>query len=321
MWGTNNQNYQINKNQPHEARKTSNNIYPNLMGNNNNNSNNEFNLLFQTPIKQMDNLQNIQNSNPFHFDFNIYFGNLWSSGHMPNNPALDSSLNVSPSQMGRENFALYKKFIEKSNYKLTPISQMKDSNSLLNKSISNEIINKSNISSLNDLTKKNLSDLFNDAKNESFLYDAKNKNENKNKNVHNEINIIPKNNISNQNCIRVADKKKYNKLQISHQFIFSSPNNLKKPKKIFECSGSTIATNSSNKILNKKRRLRKNNDQLELLKKFYIENKNWTKSQIKEVSAKIGLKENKVYKWLWDQRNKELKSAKFVINKNAKDSE
>ena len=316
MWGTNIPNSQNNKNQPHEVRKTSNNFCPNLMTNNNNNNNNEFNLLFQTPIKQTDNLQNMQNSNPFHFDFNIYFGNLWSSGHLPNNPCLDSSLNVSPSQ--KENLGLYKKMIEKSNYKLTPISQNKDSNSLLNKSISNEIINKSDISSLNDLTKKNLSNLFNDAKNESFLFDAKNEND---KNINNDKIIIPKNNINNQNCIRVTDKKKYNKLQISHQFIFSSPNNLKKPKKIFECSGSTIATNSSNKILNKKRRLRKNNDQLELLKEFYLENKNWTKSQIKEVSEKIGLKENKVYKWLWDQRNKELKSAKFVINKNIKDSE
>ena len=31
---------------------------------------------------------------------------------------------------------------------------------------------------------------------------------------------------------------------------------------------------------------------------------------------KISLKENKVYKWLWDQRNKELKATKFVVKKD-----
>ena len=95
--------------------------------------------------------------------------------------------------------------------------------------------------------------------------------------------------------------------------MFSSPRNIKKSKKIFECSGST--SNSSNKIIYKKRRFRKNNDQLTLLKKFYEENKTWSKSQIKEISQKISLKENKVYKWLWDQKNKEIKANKFVVKK------
>ena len=51
------------------------------------------------------------------------------------------------------------------------------------------------------------------------------------------------------------------------------------------------------------------------LSKFYNENKNWTKGQIKEISEIIGLKENKIYKWLWDQKNKEYKATKFVVNK------
>ena len=66
----------------------------------------------------------------------------------------------------------------------------------------------------------------------------------------------------------------------------------------------------------KKKRLRKNNEQLELLSKFYTENKNWSKKQIKEISENIGLKENKIYKWLWDQKNKEYKITKFVVNKD-----
>ena len=54
---------------------------------------------------------------------------------------------------------------------------------------------------------------------------------------------------------------------------------------------------------------------VELLSKFYTENKNWSKKQIKEISQNIGLKENKIYKWLWDQKNKEYKATKFVVNK------
>ena len=125
-------------------------------------------------------------------------------------------------------------------------------------------------------------------------------------------------NYTNNNCINNRIdliKKKNINLQISHQFMFSSPRNVKKSKKIFECSGSTVATNSSNKNSYKKRRFRKNNDQLLLLKKFYDENKTWSKSQIKEISQKINLKENKVYKWLWDQRNKEIKANKFIVKK------
>jgi len=57
----------------------------------------------------------------------------------------------------------------------------------------------------------------------------------------------------------------------------------------------------------KKKRIRKNNEQLELLSKFYTENKNWSKKQIK-ISENIGLKENKIYKWLWDQKIRSIKS-------------
>ena len=37
------------------------------------------------------------------------------------------------------------------------------------------------------------------------------------------------------------------------------------------------------------------NEQILLLKKFYNEHKHWSKNQIKEISQKIGLKENKVF--------------------------
>ena len=38
---------------------------------------------------------------------------------------------------------------------------------------------------------------------------------------------------------------------------------------------------------------------------------------MKEISKKTGLQENKVYKWLLDQRNKEYKATEFIIDKKA----
>ena len=339
MWGTNSlsQRYQSNNKLSFDVGR--NNALQNVpnFNNNINNNQNELNLLYQTPIKQLDNVPNNNgNITPFRFDFNYYFGNLWSAGHIPNNQILEPNMNLSPSQINKENMFFYKKSIEKS-YKLSPISQIKSSSSQNNSNNSNKNIiilnqndsnldnnkireiydidncNNMNNMNINELSKKNLSELFNNAKNEQFL----NNNQIKRKNDVNNINNIYRNNINeNLNINRINEiKKKNSNLQISHPFIFSSPRNIKKPKKIFECSGSTIATCSSNKNMNKKRRFRKNNDQLAILKKFYNEHKYWSKNQIKEISQKIGLKENKVYKWLWDQRNKEIKSTKFVVNK------
>ena len=329
----------------------------------------DYNILYQTPIKQLE-YQNNNNNNftstPFRFDFNHYFGNLWSSGKMPNNQILQPQLFLSPTQLNKDNIPLNKKSIEES-YKLTPISQLKYSNSSNNSSNNsnnnNNVINKGNNSNNkniqqnnnisnnniinnnmnnfnncnyyngynnpkinnnknpNDLTKKNLNELFNNAKNENSLYDKEkmkfinNFNNFNNCNIINNINHYTNNNTNN-------NYKRFNRncnLQISRQFIFSSPLCTTKPKKIFECSGSTLASINSNKnnnISNKNRRFRKNNDQINLLKKFYNEHKHWSKNQIKEISQKIGLKENKVYKWLWDQRNKEIKATKFVVKKD-----
>lgn len=94
--------------------------------------------------------------------------------------------------------------------------------------------------------------------------------------------------------------------------------NSEKKKILFECSGSDAATASSCKSHLKKKRFRKNNDQLIHLSSFYSENKNkeWSKKQIKEISEKIGLGGDKIYKWLWDQKNKEFKANKFIVNKD-----
>ena len=320
MWGINSlsQRYQTNN------KLSFDNVKNNTINNssyNNNNITNEYNLLCQTPIKQFDNIPNNNNNcniTPFRFDFNHFFGNLWSSGKIPTNQLLQQQIILSPS-MNKDNTNYFKKSIEKS-YKLSPISQLKDSNSNNNSICNsnnnitfsnqnnkiNELYEINNNNGTTDLSKRNLNELFNNAKNDKFLYD-----ENKKKK-----HII--NNNAYNNRINIKNKN-YN-LQISRQFIYSSPCactlNINKPKKIFECSGGSTLATITTRTINKNKRFRKNNEQLIILKKFYDEHKHWSKNQIKEISLKCGLKENKVYKWLWDQRNKEIKATKFVVKKD-----
>ena len=65
----------------------------------------EYNMLYQTPIKQFEYQQNNNNftATPFRFDFNHYFGNLWSSGKMPNNQLLQPQMFLSPTQLNKDN--------------------------------------------------------------------------------------------------------------------------------------------------------------------------------------------------------------------------
>ena len=337
--------------------------------------------IYQTPIKQSLNIQRNNDTPPLQFDFNFYFGNLWSSGHIPL-PQVAIPLNNNMNQSNRDtNMLLFKSSMEKSGYKLTPMSEIKNSNTIeygLNNNMNNIYENELNQS---EFTKKNLTELFNNAKNDEFLQSSKKRNavdNNLNKNIYyynsgnnfimpnnpinpNYINNYMNNNNSNNFLYPIDLENKENKnpnrinkhqslfnneyesknilinnnsnnnpimnnypsnnsnqsekkdINENAEEMFNSPIN-KKPKKIFECSGSTMATNSS-KLSTRKRRFRKNNQQLTMLSEFFNEHKHWTKNQIKEISLKTGLKENKVYKWLWDQRNKEYKVAKFVINK------
>jgi len=325
---------------------------------------NETTPIYQTPIKQSLNAQG-NSETPLQFDFNFYFGNSWSSGHIPAQN-IGIPINNSITQLNREaNMLLFKSSLEKSGYKLTPVSELKNSNNICY-GMTNNIDNiYDNILNQNEFTKKNLTELFNNAKNDEFLKSNKKTNnvpntlldnnninsfnnfKNKDNNIiisnsninpniiHNNINNTNnhisninykdeednKENINNSNIIynnqsinnNINDKNNINNHFNKGEEIFNSPIN-KKPKKIFECSGSTLATNSS-KSISRKRRFRKNNEQLNMLSQFFNEHKHWSKNQIKEISQRTGLKENKVYKWLWDQRNKEYKAAKFIINK------
>ena len=317
--------------------------------------------LYQTPIKQSLNIQRTNDTPPLQFDFNFYFGNLWSSGHIPAQH-VDVSLNNSVTQHNREaNMLLFKSSMEKSGYKLTPMSEVKNINNSniieygLNNIYPNGLNNiYENELNQNEFTKKNLTELFNNAKNDEFLPSNKKMNNNLDNNINNTNNYINNNKIyfpntgnnfsiipnskinlnmnnNNNKIIAYVDWENDNKennnpnkennntnnknsiINEKSDEMFNSPIN-KKPKKIFECSGSSITTNSS-KSSARKRRFRKNNEQILLLSQFFNEHKHWSKNQIKEISNRTGLKENKVYKWLWDQRNKEYKATKFIINK------
>ena len=240
---------------------------------------NNLNQIYKTPIKQSL-IQNQNNTTPFNFNFNTFFGTIFSSGNY--NP---EQINNSPFLQNKDNFFLFKTSLEKSNLKITPGSEYK---------IQNENIN--NMNQIKDgQTKKNLYETFNSVKNECFLTSKKEINNNND-------------NINNNN----------NKLSSNNQFLFSSPRVIKR-KKIFECLDSTNITDISTSR-KKKKRFRKNSEQLKYLLLFYKKNKNWNKKEIKKLSEEIGLKENKVYKWLWDQRNKELKNAKFIIANNTNNS-
>ena len=140
-------------------------------------------------------------------------------------------------------------------------------------------------------------------------------NENNNKNICNK-NIKTE---KKKNLYEIFNSVKNENLNnINNSNLFISPQNKIKRKTIFECSASTN-NESLSSLRKKKRRARKNREQLKYLSLFYHENKHWTKEQIKKISEEIGLKENKVYKWLWDQKNKEYKSSKFVVTNNKTD--
>ena len=111
-------------------------------------------------------------------------------------------------------------------------------------------------------------------------------------------------------------KEKYENSEKYEDYKNSSFFSNKKPKIIFECSNTKNSDIDLCKKFLKKKRLRKNNNQIICLSKFFKENKHWSKKQIKEISGRIGLKEKKIYKWLWDQKNKEYKTNKFIVSKN-----
>ena len=274
-------------------------------------------ISFNTPIKEINNLEENNNISPFKLNFNYYLKNDSSPGLKPINPInnINNSFNffiTSPNKTKlfqdiSKDYIFIQKSKESPSFIIPPDSLKENINNNscytfntynnFSSSNSQKKFSNNNIDE-NDLTKKNLSILFNKTNNDNY--------ENK---------II-------ENKTKIGDKEKLTgEKNNMFGFNFNSPIKCKnKTKKIFECSGSTFETFSSISI-GKKRRLRKSERQLFILRKFYSENKIWSKNQIKELSTKIGIKENKVYKWLWDQRNKDSKNNIFIINKKREKNE
>ena len=112
--------------------------------------------MYKTPIKQTL-ISNPNNTTPLNFDFNNFFGTLFSSG----NNHRDEQINNSPYLQNKDNYFLFKNTLEKSSLKITPGSEYKIQNE--NKNIINQNIQ----------TKKNLYETFNSVKNEIFLNSKK----------------------------------------------------------------------------------------------------------------------------------------------------
>ena len=273
-------------------------------------SKNTFNEIdFKTPVKEINKTILNNNLTPFKLDFNYCLENVNSTGpfsiNQINNPFI--LFNKSPNQsqifQDKEKDYLFRKSTQISSFQISPKSIKENTKYFLFNNNSDDRFLSENKKKINDdnifideISKKNLSFIFNKIKCDNSLY-------------HNDNNL--------NNSLQIEENKENipnNKKKSKYIFSLNTSNKKNSQKKLFECSGSTITTISS--IFNHKRkRLRKNNEQLFLLKKFYSEHKYWNKKQIREISCKVGIKENKVYKWLWDQRNKETKNTKFIIDK------
>ena len=282
-------------------------------------------------------------TSPIQFGFNFYFNNVKSSPFTPMNSPKEPYLkkNSNGNQKISASF-VFRTSLEKSGFKIPP-DQI-----IINNEIFNEYNNNLNFCyddtnyvniPVNTNYPMNNNNIINNIGNSNIINNIyptitkvtnvkiiSNNNDQISKNRNNEINLENKkeninHNILNVNIIdnenkkdlRDREQKINNEIQGNTDILQN-----KKTKVLFECSESNNNNgNDFSKNLLKKKRFRKNSEQIVLLSKFYNEHKNWSKKEIKEISKNIGLKENKIYKWLWDQKNKDYnKSTKFVINKN-----
>ena len=139
--------------------------------------------IYKTPIKQVIG-PNVNNSSPYQFDLNLYFGNIFSSGHLPVQRLLSSA------QPNRESssFFINKTSFDKSLFKNSSESSLNCNNNLnvnfnnnnnnnscnnnnnnnekiilkFNDNINNNIFKNNNVNNIkNEFTKRNLFEIFN----------------------------------------------------------------------------------------------------------------------------------------------------------------
>ena len=63
----------------------------------------------------------------------------------------------------------------------------------------------------------------------------------------------------------------------------------------------------------RKKRNRKNPNQMQYLMQEYSKDPNWTKETCCRVSKATGLTESQVYKWGWDQKNKKAEDGHVMM--------
>ena len=271
---------------------------------------------------------------PIQFGFNFYFDNIKSSPFTPmNSPKNQYFKNYSNNNQNIPISFIFKTSLEKSGYKINPEQTNyinENFNEVNDKIRLNDDFNYYSIPINNNFALNNGGIINNiyptitKVTNVQMLSDMNNNDSNsktsKDKNnyitINNKIENI-NNNISKVNIFENKEKKDLNNDNNDNKQNDKNELKNKKTKIVFECFESEANKNLISKKFIKKKRFRKNNEQIAYLSKFYNENKNWSKNEIKQMSRNIGLKENKIYKWLWDQKNKEYnKSTKFVINKN-----
>jgi hypothetical protein len=124
--------------------------------------------------------------------------------------------------------------------------------------------------------------------------------------------------LSFKDIILASPLKEYDDINFINSELYHTSK--KEIKKIFNCSETKSKhpnQSSPSTICNtqkkERKRTRKNTLQIDFLKDSYKVNKDWSKEHITNISNQIGLPENKVYKWLWDQKNKDLHKRKFII--------
>jgi hypothetical protein len=64
-----------------------------------------------------------------------------------------------------------------------------------------------------------------------------------------------------------------------------------------------------------KKRRRKSSGQIKLLKQELVQEPNWSKEKVEEMSDLTGLSQSQVYKWWWDQKKKSPRTEKDNLAK------
>jgi hypothetical protein len=229
-------------------------------------------------------LNNISKDNSFRSDNNSH------SNFMDNNSNLNLHLNEN-----NKNF--YYIDMKNNNNRIEKKTFRKIKENSLENEINIDLNNKQNLNNNSEICKRRCDSNSDTSSNQFFPLTNPN-NLQSPVIIKNKI-IIDSKNDSSQNKIRPNNLKDY-----LSPLRFSSGK-----KKIFNISEVNDSTfNTSQKKI--KKRLRKTSHQLECLENCY-KNADWLKEKelkenISDASAKTGLPFTKVYKWIWDQKNKEV---------------